>query len=268
MVPFSIATDRPLTDVDERYRAAYAAQRARLVTALEALTDAEWQTQSRNSRWTVQQTMQHVAGVRMENVRVLSGGAPTWSGTFDPHRTPQEDIDTRAGESPAETLQGFDVATGSLLDLLAERSDSEARRPMLWGEHADFRLFFLHVFWDSLVHERDVFVPLGRAHDPGDEALTLATAYGLLIAGVAVHMSGEETEVPLVVDGLGCARLDVSGGHLRVDLDAEGAWEGHEASGAGALIDALAARGDVAAVVDAPADVLERLGRFGVFLRG
>ena len=268
MTGFEIATDRSLLDLDERYRALYDAQAARLVPALEALTDEQWAAPSRNSRWTVQQTMQHVAGVLIENVRVIDGFERTWSANFDPHRSPQEDIDTRAGESPAETMAGYVEASRRYREHLATRSSSEDRRPMLWGEPADFRLFQLHLHWDAWIHERDMLLPLGIEPTEDLEALRFATAYGVLFAGVAVKMAGGTLAASLDVGGLGDVQLTVSADAIRVQVDPDGGGAGVPVAGAAALADALAGRGDVAAVVDGPEDIVGALRLIGAFIRG
>ncbi len=268
MSGFELSTDRSLIDLDQRYRALYDAQAARLVPVLESLTDEQWAAPSRNERWTVQQTMQHVAGVLIENVRVIDGLGRTWSADFDPHRSPQEDIDSRADETPAETIAGYVEASRRYREHLATRSDSEERRPMLWGDPADFRLFQLHLHWDAWIHERDMFVPL-EVDPPDDvEALRFATAYGVLFAGVAVKMAGGEVDVDLAVDDLGGLRLQVSPDAIRVGFEPGGSRSGIHVAGAAALADALAGRGDVAAVVDGPDDVIGALSLIGAFLRG
>jgi uncharacterized protein (TIGR03083 family) len=263
---FTLATDRDLRDLDERYRSLFVGQSERLVPVLEALEDDQWRAPSRNADWTVHQTFQHVAGVRIENVRVFEGGSPTWSADFDPHRSPQEDIDTRASESPAETVAGFVDATERFLDHLQGRSASDRRTPMLWGEEADFRLFFLHLHWDSWIHERDMLLPLDLPHAPDADSSAFATAYAVLFAGVAVRMSGGELETSLAVDGVGRVDLRTGVDVLRVDVDPDGTGD-HRAAGAGPLVDALAGRGELAAVVDAPAATIDALSRVGTFLR-
>lgn len=268
MTGFEIATDRSLLDLDERYRALYDAQAARLVPSLEALSDEQWASPSRNSRWTVQQTMQHVAGVLIENVRVIDGLGRTWSADFDPHRSPQEDIDTRADETPAETVAGYAEASRRYREHLATRASSEERRPMLWGDPADFRLFQLHLHWDAWIHERDMLVPLGIEPVEDLEALRFATAYGVLFAGVAVKMAGAPFDTVLSIADLGDVRLEVSPDAIRVRVDPDGPGEGVPVAGAAPLADALAGRGDVAAVVDGPDDVVGPLNLMGAFLRG
>lgn len=254
--------------LDHRYRAVFADQQERLVPVLDGFTDDEWRSPSRNPGWTVHQTMQHVAGVRLEIARVNDGGPRTWSADFDPNRSPQEDIDRRATETPTETVRGHREATDRLLGQLADRSGSEEQRPMLWGEPADFRLFYLHLHWDSWVHERDMLLPLGRPHEVDAESTRFALAYGLLIAGVGVRMAGQDLEATIATPAIGDVALTVTPDEIAVEVDAVGGGGRHHASDAGALVDALSGRGDLAAALDAPDDVRAALTIFGTFLRG
>lgn len=268
MTGFRISTQGSLLGLDRRYRTVLAAQQERLGPLLAGLTDDEWRTSSRNPAWTVHQTMQHVAGVRLEIARVNDGGERTWSADFDPNRSPQEDIDARAGEAPSETLRGHRDVTERLLDQLSERSVSEEQQPMLWGEPADFRLFYLHLHWDSWVHERDMLVPLGRLHEVDAESTRFALAYGLLIAGVGVRMAGQDLEATIATPDVGDVALTVTPDEIAVEVDAAGDGPRHDAPDSGALVDALSGRGDLASTLDAPDDVVAALTIFASFLRG
>lgn len=265
---FSISTKGSLRGLDLRYRAVYAAQQERLVPLLDGFTDDEWSAPSRNAGWTVHQTMQHVAGVRLEIARVNDGGERTWSADFDPNRSPQEDIDGRVDETPGETVRGHRVATDRLLEQLAERSESEERQPMVWGELADFRLFYLHLHWDSWVHERDMLLPLGRTHVVDPESTSFALAYGLLIAGVGVRMSGQEIDLAIATPDVGDVVLAVDPDEIRVEVGEHSDRVRHPASGSGALVDALSGRGDLTAALDAPDEIHSALTVFATFLRG
>ena len=139
---------------------------------------------------------------------------------------------------------------------------------MLWGDPADFRLFQLHLHWDAWIHERDMLLPLGIEPPEDQEALRFATAYGVLFAGVAVKMAGASLDTVLSIADLGDVRLEVSPDALRVHVDPDGAGGGVPVAGAALLADALAGRGDVAAVVDGPDDVVGPLNLIGAFLRG
>lgn len=269
MSALRIATDADLRVIDERYRRLYTDQLDRLGPQLGAFTDEQWRRPSRNRRWTLQQTMQHVAGVRIENVRRFDGEPATWPKAFDPNTTPQFDIETRAGETPAQTMHGLADSTRRLLAHLADRADLDEKRPMLWGEESDFRLFYLHVFWDSFIHERDVLLPLGIDPEPTDDQLGFATAYGLLIAGVAVRMAGGELRAEIDIADVGRTDLEVTADHIAVTIG-----DGHpgpgalRAPGGAALVDALSGRGDVADALEGPPDVLGALSQIGAFLAG
>ncbi len=140
---------------------------------------------------------------------------------------------------------------------------------MLWGEEADFRLFFVHLHWDSWVHERDMLLPLGLPHRPDPESVLFAAAYAVLLAGVAIRMSGGELTTTLSIPDFGNIDLEATPDALRVDIDDDSpAHTGDPVDDVGVLVDALAGRGEVGSAVDAPDDVIDALSSIGAFLRG
>ena len=50
--------------------------------------------------------------------------------------------------------------------------------------HLPVRVLFGHAFWDSWLHERDMFVPLGRAPRVEPDELLAVTCFCLLFAGL------------------------------------------------------------------------------------
>jgi uncharacterized protein (TIGR03083 family) len=268
MTPIQIATDADLRPIDGRYRQLFIDQADRLGRQLAGFSDKQWHRSSRNSGWTMHQTMQHVAGVRIENVRRFDGEPGTWP-PFDPNTTPQLDIDRRAEETPAQTIEGLADSTKRLLDHLAARTESEEQLSMVWGEQADFRLLFIHIFWDSFVHERDVLLPLGIKHNPTAEQLGFAVAYGLLMAGVALRTTGKDLHIEVAIGNVGRAELDVTATRIVVTVDDAASSPGALTSpSGGALVDALSGRGEVADILQGPADVVGALSLFASFLRG
>lgn len=269
MTTLHLATDADLRPVDHCYRAAYATQAERLGEALGSLGGDQWRTPSRNAAWTVHQTMQHVAGVRLENERGLDGLEPTWSANFDPNRSPQEDVDSRAGESPEETLEGFGRATRRLLEQWATEADDRRLGPTVWGDEADFRVIRVHIFWDAFVHERDMFLPLGIEPTPDADEVALAVGYGLLIASVGARAGGAVSDVRVAVPDLGSVHLQITGERIGVTVESgERATGDLSATSAGDLVDALSGRGTLADVLDGPSEVVEALSGFGRFLSG
>lgn len=139
---------------------------------------------------------------------------------------------------------------------------------MLWGEPADFRLFYLHLHWDSWVHERDMLLPLGRAHVVDPESSSFALAYSLLIAGVGVRMSGQEIDLGIATPDVGDVAPSVDPNEIRVEVGEHSDRTRHPASESGALVDALSGRGDLTAALDAHDEVHSALTVFATFLRG
>ena len=85
----------------------------------------------------------------------------------------------------AELLEQFTTGTDAFANLVASfaPSDWDATGESPLG-HLPARVLFGHTFWDSWLHERDIFVPLGRAPRAEPDELLTVTAFCLLFAGL------------------------------------------------------------------------------------
>ena len=165
----------------------------------------------------------------------------------------------------------FETGTQSFVDIV------ETFAPQEWdavGEsplgHLPARLLFGHAFWDSWLHERDIFVPLGTVPVEPDELLAV-TCFCLLFAGLQGGLLGDEratgprllapVDVRLRFDELPdtALRVEYDTG-ARIDL-----IDRSTASPAGsavALVDGFTGRGPTAALAaELPADLAAHLGR-------
>ena len=85
----------------------------------------------------------------------------------------------------AELLEQFTTGTDAFANLVASFAptdwDTTGESPL---GHLPARVLFGHAFWDSWLHERDIFVPLGRAPRAEPDELLTVTAFCLLFAGL------------------------------------------------------------------------------------
>jgi uncharacterized protein (TIGR03083 family) len=195
--------DRPLLVVDLPPTGAVhpvVAQRRRFQASLADLDEADWRRPSRCEGWTVQDVIIHLVGVNQFwalSVGAGLAGEPTrYLATFDPVETPAQMVAAAAGQAPAETLAAFVDSNEAFLALVEGLADDELE---LFAEappgHVPIRRLADHAVWDSWVHERDVFLPLGRTPvEERDEVLAglrydsalapgLGIMYGLAPAG-------------------------------------------------------------------------------------
>ena len=227
-----------------------AAHHHRLIETWQGFAPAQWAHQSRNTEWTVHQTVRHVADA-MERVQAAADGEPALDkNDFDPRSTPTAWLTTSEGESPRATIERFAEASTSHRATVSDRfaSGDNARERTVYGS-AHWTVNVVHVLWDSWLHERDVLLPLGRPAPSSEEEQRLVGIYGLLMALVPSMMFEQSVSATVQLSGLGLRTIEVScdAGLLRsVEIPAvadaiPGAMP--------AAIDALAGRGDAVADV-------------------
>jgi hypothetical protein len=133
------------------------------------------------------------------------------TGGFDPRTTPQEWLAASAAEPPEVTLSRFAATTGELLAAargqLADSRSFDVRMP--YGP-VDWTVRFLHGFWDSWIHERDVLLARGAQRPTDGDATAYATAYGVFIAAAVAPLFGGQVqeELKLAGDGGGIFEVD------------------------------------------------------------
>jgi uncharacterized protein (TIGR03083 family) len=183
-----ITIDGPIDD----QRVPMARQRRRFEAALESLTDDQWRAPSRCAGWTVQDVVAHLITVNgFWQISIASGvsGSPTkYLVGFDPVATPAQLVEPMRSMTPAETFASFAESNRSLLDTM------EALDETGWtavGEspvgHVPMRELAHHALWDSWIHERDVFLPLGvePVQEP-DEVISSLRYVAALTAALAI----------------------------------------------------------------------------------
>jgi len=233
----------------------FAAQRRRLCDDLRSLSPEQWSAPSRCPGWSVQDTVRHLGDV---TGAVAAGPGDRMfdvTAGFDPRTTPRQWLAASAGESPADTLDRLATTTEKALAVARDRLARDDRfdvvlpyGPMDWTVQA------LHVLWDSWLHERDIFLPLGVDRPADPEATSYATAYGLLIAAAVAQKFGAQVRQRLELggDGGGVFELDSDESVLlTATLTATRAESA--APPAAEVTDALAGRGS-AAVLDGVPD--------------
>jgi uncharacterized protein (TIGR03083 family) len=175
--------------------------RARFSENLASLTAEQWTAPSRCTEWDARGVVSHL--VMVDQYWVLALG------------------NAKAGEPPAKFLLGFDPSTSTnpLVGPLLELSNAElldrfvagtgvfgalvdSFAPDDWaaiGEsplgHIPARYLFGHAFWDSWLHERDLFLPLGVETPVDPEEVRAITSFALLFAGLQGGLPDDETPV-------------------------------------------------------------------------
>jgi uncharacterized protein (TIGR03083 family) len=174
-------------------------QRTRFAEALAELDEAAWDTPSRCEGWSVQDVVSHLVGVNQFwalSIDAGRRGEPTRHLTaFDPVETPAQMVEAARGRPPAEVRARFVESNAALAASLAgvsasDWSDVRAEAP---PGHLALRCIALHALWDSWVHERDVFLPLGETPPVEADEVRASLSYvaglgpAFLVAGGAAR---------------------------------------------------------------------------------
>jgi uncharacterized protein (TIGR03083 family) len=192
--------------------AAWRRHRQRLLDALRALPDDGWCATTRCTAWDVKDVVGHLVTVDAFWVVTLSAALARQTPTtylrhFDPS-TGTDDLVTSMRElENDERLDRLTTGTQEFVELV------HAFAPEDWssiGEsplgHLPARVLFGHAFWDSWLHERDIFEPHGLAPRVEPDELLAATGFSLVFAGLQGGLIGDPTPVG---DGL-TAPVDVT----------------------------------------------------------
>jgi uncharacterized protein (TIGR03083 family) len=229
--------------------AALVRQRARLAESLRGLSTEEWNAPSRCGGWTVQDVVEHLAGVnRFWSLSIQAGlrGEPTrLLASFDPVRVPAAMVQAARGASASATLDSFQATNAQLGTLVGSLTDAGwDKRAEAPPGHLAIRAVALHALWDSWVHERDILVPLSRQQAVEFDEVLLSLAYaaalgpglraaaGSTSAG-SLGVIGRHPEIELTVE----AGSEVTV-HLGVPEDADATIEGDAVQ----LLEALSLR--------------------------
>jgi uncharacterized protein (TIGR03083 family) len=200
--------DRPLVRIDLPGLGAVhpaVAQRRRFQAALAELDDADWRRPSRCEGWTAQDVITHLVTVNqfwtLSIQAGLAGEPSRFLANFDPVSTPAQLV-TDAGEvEPAETLASFTESNEALVQVLEGLGEEDlAKLAESPPGHVPIRQVADHALWDSWIHERDVFLPLGRTPPEEPDEVRVSLRYvAVLSPGFAV-MVGMSPPGPTVID--------------------------------------------------------------------
>lgn len=242
--------------------AANRSQRERLVASLAELSATDWAAPSRCADWSVQNVVQHLVDInrvqRSAVAAALAGERFTLFQTFNPKVTPAEWIAEAGPQSYQETLSDMVETTQALLaDVDALPADPDSVLLSTPAGRQPWHRSVLHALFDSAIHERDIFAPLGRHVDTPTDEFTPIAAYQLLLTGRVLAAVGIAVDLGLALAGGPSLRLVVNGPLVSVT---EEAVDGGLTGEAAAVLDAMGGRGELADVVSGPAEVIPALG--------
>ena len=183
----------PLVDPWRRHR-------RRFVERLSELTDEQWAAPSRCEGWTVQDVISHLStadGFWVVSLGQAAAGEPSsYLIDFDPTAAPEALVAPTRATAPAQVLAGFRTGTDAFVAAV-EAVDDGAWADM--GEspvgHVPLTLVLAHALWDSWLHERDIFVPLGLDVPVEPDELAVATWYSLAIGALEGGLVGDARPV-------------------------------------------------------------------------
>ena len=188
------------------------------------------------------------------------------SSGFDPRIAPRQWMAASDGEAPDATIDRYTALTGELIDVAHDRLAQDRRFDVLmpYGP-MDWTVLWLHGFWDSWIHERDVLLARGTEHPTDDDATAYAIAYGVFMSAAVASMFGAPVHETLTLGGEG-------GGIIEVDSSDGITLVLHRTSTAGPpaaqVADTLAGRTQTAAALDGlPADSRSALMAMADFFR-
>ena len=161
--------------------------RQRFLDALTALDEDAWRTPSRCDGWDARGVALHLSSADMFFAVSLTSGAagnPTdFLADFDPTSTPAAMVASEGDLSGAEVLERFRKGHDSLVGAVNAVDDWTAVAESPMGQVSS-RLVLAHALWDSWLHERDIFEPIGQAVPVLDDELRAVTWYALTMAGL------------------------------------------------------------------------------------
>ena len=201
--------------------------RARFLAALGGLDDDEWLAPSRCAGWSTRDVVSHlvtVDGFFAASLQAGASGAPTsFLPGFDPVGMPALLVAGMHQKSAAEIRDDFAAGQASFVRTVesfdAGDWSAEAESPL---GHVTARLMLAHALWDSWLHERDIFEPLGRPPAIEDDELFTAAWYSLFFYSVQGGLVGDDAPVGAGLEAPFAAEIgfdDIAGGPVRLVVD-------------------------------------------------
>lgn len=250
--------------------------RRRLLEQLGTLDDEQWHATTRCTEWDARGAVSHLVTVDQFWVLTLGNArdrqAPTtFLREFDPSTATEALVGPLLELSPAELLERFSASTDALVDLVGafDADDWASLGESPFG-HIPARYLVGHAFWDSWLHERDVFVPLGLAPPVERDELLHVAWFSLLVTGFQGGLLDDAEAVgpgpAAAIDvALRFDELPDDPFHLRVDdgvhLHRPNGVTPVTAGSAVALVETVTGRRPMTAVAALPADVVEQIER-------
>ncbi len=272
-VPPEIAVDPAFAIALEPWRS----HRSRFETTLRDLAEPDWERPTRCDAWNVRDVIGHLVVVdgfwALTLGQSRAGAAPaTMLEGFDPSRSTDDLVaGTRSTPAP-ELFEQFTsagtTAAGIFDAFTAEDWHRRCESPL---GHLPATCILGHMLWDSWLHERDIFVPMGA--DPGrDPAELLAVTWFMVcFAGLQGGLLGDprpvgpgpeaEIDCTLAFDDLPGPALRVRIGE-GIEITAADRASAVPAGSAVELVEGFAGRAPVDQLRDSlPADLFDQLSR-------
>lgn len=148
---WAVSTEGGVTlDADELL-AILQTHHARLIDTWRGFTSDEWEHATRNDRWSVHQTVRHVAdGTERGAAQVCRDPDRDVLDGFDPRSTPEAWLAASEGEAPSASIERFERAAQRLVagarDRLAAGDDSQDQA--VYGD-VHWTVNLVHLLWDS-----------------------------------------------------------------------------------------------------------------------
>ena len=164
--------------------------RDRLTAALANLPVAEWDRPTRCADWSVREVIGHLIVVdgfwAMTFTNALAQAAPTTMlEGFNPSNSTDAMVAATTELEISALLAQFVDGTDALARVVdgfgTEHWEARCESPI---GHLPATCNFGHAFWDSWLHERDIFEPVGVAPAIVADELSAATRFSLLFAGL------------------------------------------------------------------------------------
>jgi len=235
----------------------------RILEGVDALEPDDWERPTRCADWTVVDVVNHLGDTGSWVVDIIDAAAEGRHSTvfdnFEPRGIPKRLTDA-ADRSPAVARRRLGEAieaVRSRLPLL----DADGTRDLLLDTPLGKQppaVGLLHLFWDTWLHERDVFLPLGRDVPELADELRLVTVYTLRMEGYIQGLFQRELSLGLVLDGglRATAAIELHPAELRIQFVAPDATPEAVLRGdAAAAVDALCGRGEVEAALQGSDEV-------------
>jgi uncharacterized protein (TIGR03083 family) len=254
----------------------------RISQGVDALAAEEWEQPTRCSEWRVVDVVNHLADAGawvttcMDALR--DGRSTAIFANFDPISVPKRLTDA-ADRTPAAARRRLATAFEGMqarvagLDEAAMR-DIHVETPLGLQPPA---VALSHLAWDTWLHERDLFLPLGRKVPELADDVRLAALYALRMEAYIETLTHREVHAGLVLRGAldETLALDVTAAEVRIEVLRDGEGNGTAPAArtllhgdAATVVDALSGRGDVAAALEGPEDVRSTISMMRTFLAG